>query len=101
MPIIKHDLTAILPIDLTKFGYGERGDHVFLHGCYFSEYYGYEIVATLCDEAGNRFDRSEYVWQSNHETYDGMVQKFVEFCVNAVHINDSGEFPEPEYYRGF
>ena len=105
MPIINLELAAILPID-PKSVWGEggcSGTHVLLHGCYFSEYYGYEIVAHFCDELGNR-TREGYidaVWQSNHETYDDMVQKFAEVCASAEDINNSGIFPEPGCYRGY
>lgn len=105
MPVINLELTAVLPIDL-RYAYGQDGcdsTHVLLHGCYFSEYYGYEIVAYFCDELGNR-TRNGYtdaVWQSNHETYDSMVQKFAEVCLSAEDTNNSGIFPEPNFYRGY
>ena len=106
MPIVKLDLAAVLPISPQSV-WGQDGcgggTHILLHGGYFSEYYGYEIVAYFCDELGNRTSEGYIgpVWQSNHETYNSMVQKFAEVCASAEDINNSGIFPEPECYRGY
>lgn len=98
-------LTAVLPIQ-PQLVWGDcsgSGTHILLDGAYFSEYYGYEIVAYICDECGNRITDgcTEPIWQSNHKTYDSMVQKFAEVCLSVNEINDSGLFPEPDNYRGY
>ena len=104
MAIINLELAAILPINpQVCWGDGAgSGTHILLHGSYFNEYYGYEIVAYICDEMGNHINDgcTDPIWQSNHETYDSMVQKFAEVCVSADFINKIGLFPEPDYYRG-